>query len=139
MTPRTIWWKRSLTAIRPVAIDDLIVVDASETSRPIGFNPLAVGDDEHERELAVDRVLHVIREIYADFWGPRTDDVLRSALLTMVQLRAPDGSPLTLCEVEPLLTNAAYRRMLWRQSIPTRLRPFWALVRVARPERAGRA
>jgi type IV secretory pathway TraG/TraD family ATPase VirD4 len=106
-------------------VDDLIVLDASEISAPIGFNPLAVGSDEHERELAVDRVLHVIHEIYAAFWGPRTDDVLRGALLTLVQVRAPDGSPLTLCEVESLLTNAVFRRAIWRQSIPDRLRPFW--------------
>lgn len=107
-------------------VKDLIVLDASEHSTPIGFNPLAVGNDEHERELAVDRVLHVIREIYSDFWGPRTDDVLRGALLTLVQAGSRGDLPPTLCEVETLLTNTAYRRALWQQPIPDRLQPFWA-------------
>jgi type IV secretion system coupling TraD/TrwB family protein/type IV secretory system conjugative DNA transfer VirD4/TraG family protein len=108
--------------------DDLIVLDPSETNTAIvGFNPLASGTSEHERELVVDHVLHVFREIYADFWGPRTDDVLRSALLTLVHLRALNGSPLTLCEVPALLTNPAFRRALGqRQAIPDQLRPFWA-------------
>jgi hypothetical protein len=76
--------------------DDLIMLDASDTGIPIGVNPLAVDGDEHERELAVDRVLHTIRAIYAEFWGPRTDDVLRAALLTMVEVQALGGAPLTL-------------------------------------------
>jgi Type IV secretory system Conjugative DNA transfer len=108
-------------------INDLIVLDPSETTGAIiGFNPLAGATNEHERELVVDHVLHVIHEIYADFWGPRTDDILRSALLTLVHLKGLDGSPLTLCEVPALLTNTAFRRALGRQFIPEQLRPFWA-------------
>jgi AAA-like domain/TraM recognition site of TraD and TraG len=106
--------------------DDLIILDPSQTTRPIGFNPLASAANEHERELVVDHVLHVFREIYKDFWGPRTDDVLRSALLTLVHVHALDGSPLTLCEVPTLLTNHGLRQALGKQSIPDQLRPFWS-------------
>ena len=115
------------------SLDDLIVVDASETDLPIAFNPLAVVGDETERELAVGRVLHVLREIYADSWGPRTDHVLRGALRTMVYVRALDGTPLTLCEVEPLLTNPAFRQALLQQPMPEYLRPFWAWYQRLRP------
>ena len=38
--------------------------------------------DEHARELAADRVLHIFqRLVSSSFWGPRTDDILRAALL----------------------------------------------------------
>lgn len=104
----------------------LIILDPSKTDRPIGCNPLAVSNGEHQRELAVDHVLHVFREIYADFWGPRTDDVLRTTLLTLVHLKALDGSAMTLCEVPAMLTNTSFRHAMAKQQVPEQVRPFWS-------------
>lgn len=107
--------------------DDVMVLDASATDRPLGFNPLAVtGRSEHERELAVDRILHVLREIYHSFWGPRTDDILRAVLLTLVNTKAQDGTNFTLCEVPELLINPGLRAHVMRQpALPQSLRDYW--------------
>jgi hypothetical protein len=106
---------------------DVIVADLAELSRPIGLNVLAGGGDEHGRELAADFVLSVLRSLWAQFWGPRTDDVLRASLLTLTHTHALDGSAFTLVEVPELLTNLPFRRFVTDQpTVPGSLRQFWA-------------
>ncbi|WP_457028729.1 type IV secretory system conjugative DNA transfer family protein [Kitasatospora sp. P5_F3] len=110
------------------AADRVVVLDPSETAQPIGFNPLAVapGAPEHVRELVADQVLHIFRDLYRAFWGPRTDDILRAALLTLVSVPAPNGSAFTLAEVSELLTNPALRRYAAAHpGLPQVLRDYW--------------
>jgi hypothetical protein len=110
-------------------VEDVIVLDPSETSTAVlGFNPLAVppAADEQTRELVVDQVVHVFHEIYKAFWGPRTDLVLRSALLSLVSVPAPGGSAFTLCEILTLLTSPALRRYVTTHaSLPASLQGTW--------------
>ena len=48
----------------------------------------------------MDQVVSIFHDLYRDSWGPRTDDILRAALLTLV------GVPgMTLTEVPLLLTD----------------------------------
>jgi hypothetical protein len=107
--------------------DDVIVLDASATDRPLGLNPLAViGQTEHDRELMVDRMVHILREIYHSSWGVRTDEVVRAVLLTLVNTKAVDGTAFTLCEVPELLMNRSLRTHVVRQpSLPRALRDWW--------------
>jgi hypothetical protein len=106
--------------------DRLIVLDAQDRQRPVGFNLLGNVRDEVERELTVDNVLHIFRSIWADFWGPRTDQVLRAALTTLASARATDGSRFTLCELPALLTNASFRSALVsRTHLSDSVRNYW--------------
>src|SRR5207245_6811573 len=43
----------------------VVVLDASKRDRPIGFNVLARNHSEEARELTVDGVLHVFKDIWA--------------------------------------------------------------------------
>jgi len=107
--------------------DDVVVVDLADTARPVGLNVLQPGSSEHDRELAADHVLAVLRSLWAAYWGPRTDDVLRAVLLTLTHTTAADGSAFTLVEVPELLTNAPFRRSVVAQpTVPASLRGFWA-------------
>ncbi len=83
----------------------LVLVDPAETERPASLNVL----DAHGREpeLVADQVTEVFHRLYAAFWGPRTEDVLRSACLTLARRR---GS--TLAHVPLLLQDADYRKSL---------------------------
>jgi hypothetical protein len=106
--------------------DDVVVINPADTSRPVGFNPLASDGSERGRELAVDHVLHVFREVWKDFWGPRTEAVLRSALLTLTATRAADGSAFTVCELPRLLNDTAFRAWLSANpALPSSVREFW--------------
>jgi hypothetical protein len=106
--------------------DDVIVLQAGDTSCPVGLNLLTGHQGEHARELAADQVLHVLKSLWAASWGPRTDAVLRASLLTHTHTRAADGSAFTLVDLVPLLTNAAFRRTVVSQdSVPRAVRGFW--------------
>jgi hypothetical protein len=108
------------------AVERVIVLDASKRDQPIGLNVLGHAHTEEARELVVDNVLHVFREIWQAFWGPRTDQVLRAALTTLVHTRAADGSAMTICEVVPLLTDPMFRRFVTVQAgLPPHLKEYW--------------
>ncbi len=107
---------------------DLVVLDPSATrDHVVGFNPLNVAAyGSGARELVADHVLGIFHSIYRDFWGPRTDEVLRAALFSLTHTKAPDGSAFTLLEAVDLLTNPALRRYVaTRPTLPDHLRLFW--------------
>ncbi len=107
--------------------DDVIVLNPADTARPIGLNVLGLGEGEQGRELAADFVLSVLHSLWAQYWGPRTDDILRTALLTLTHTRALGGSPFTLVEVPELLTSRPFRTFVTGQpTMPGTLRSFWA-------------
>jgi len=100
--------------------DRLVLFDPAQRERPLGLNVLACDKDD-ERELVTDSVVSIFRKTFERFWGPRTDDILRAALLTL--LRHPGA---TLCEVPILLLNRDVRARLTKNlDDPIGLRPFW--------------
>lgn len=108
-------------------VQDVIVLDPTDDSgRILGLNPLAGGDPE----LVTDQVVGIFHHLYAAFWGPRSDDILRGAIGTLV--RQP--VPYTLCEVPRLLTDAAWRRQLvGALDDPIGLEAFWASYEAWKP------
>lgn len=98
---------------------DVIVLDPADEERPVGLNLLAGAASD--TELVTEQVVGIFHQLYHASWGPRTDDILRSAVLTLV------GVPgMTLCEIPLLLTDAGFRRRLvGRVDDPIALGPFW--------------
>ena len=93
----------------------------------VGLNVLGQARTEQERELAADQLVHLMHSIWADSWGPRTADVLHSAILTLTHTRGYDGSAFTLAEIAPLLEQPAFRRFVTAQpTVPETVRSFWA-------------
>src|SRR5262249_55502488 len=106
--------------------DDVIVLDPMATDRPVGLNLLRPGCDEISREVVVDHVIHIWHKLYDEFWGPRTEDLLRGALLTLINSKAANGQACTLMETPALLTDQAFRRWVIRQpGLPPKLQGFW--------------
>jgi hypothetical protein len=77
---------------------------------------LGIARGEQQRELAVDHVLHIFQDLYRSSWGPRTADILRAGLLTLMLTKAPDGSAFTLVELPELLANDRLRKFVMSQS-----------------------
>lgn len=98
--------------------------------RPPGLNVLE-GDDH---DLVVDQLVGIFRRVFERFWGPRTDDILRVALLTLRRAAEnPDanvilaGEGATLADVPKLLTDEQWRRQLVDElEDPLGVEPFWA-------------
>jgi hypothetical protein len=81
----------------------LVVIDPERQERPVGLNVLHGRD----RGLAAEHLVGTFRRIYEQFWGPRTDDILRACVLTLAR-----DPRLTLAEIPTCLTNPAWRAPL---------------------------
>ena len=104
----------------------LVILDPAETQAPPAWNvlaptPGAMASGTVGREFAGENVVGVFRRLYAAWWGPRMDDVMRAACLTLARRR---GS--TLADVVTVLTNTGFRRgLLARHGEPDGLDGFW--------------
>ncbi|RKS70693.1 TraM-binding TraD/TraG-like protein [Actinomadura pelletieri DSM 43383] len=98
------------------AADKVVLFDPDQRRRP-ALNVLQ-GPDAH---LASDNLVGIFHRIYKDFWGPRTDDILRSACLTL--WHAPDA---TLADIPRLLADPAYRAPYTARVRDPILADFWA-------------
>ena len=108
-----------LDRVPPERTGEVVVLDPADDDRPVGLNLLARPGESPE--LVVDQVVSIFHDLYRESWGPRTDDILRAALLTLV------GVPgMTLAEVPLLLTDPGFRRpLVGRLNDPVALQPFW--------------
>ncbi len=100
-------------------IDDVVLLDPTDTARPVGLNPLALNG--RSPELAADQLLGLFHSLYLAHWGPRTHDILGASLLTLARLPG-----MTLAALPLLLTDANFRRrVVPRVADPIGLAPFW--------------
>jgi hypothetical protein len=84
---------------------DVVVINPTDTDRPVAINPLQVGGTD--RELAVDHLVAAFKSLFSGSWGPRTQDLLTAGLLTLT--RDPD---LTLASLPQVFTDPELRRRL---------------------------
>jgi hypothetical protein len=111
---------------------DVVVIDPAD-KRPVGLNPLV--SKRQNPALIADGILAVLKELYADSWGPRTQDILTGALMTLAQ--TPKS---TLVWLPSLLTDARFRRKLTKRlSDPIGLEPFWSAFEAMTPGQRDQA
>ncbi|AEV84394.1 type VI secretion protein [Actinoplanes sp. SE50] len=95
----------------------LVLLDPDQPGGPT-LNPLE-GDDH---DLVVDNVVSIFGRIFAKHWGPRIDDTLRVACLTL--LRKPGA---TLTQVPELLNEREFRRKFTQDlNDPAGLGGYWS-------------
>ncbi|MGA6164153.1 type IV secretory system conjugative DNA transfer family protein [Amycolatopsis magusensis] len=98
--------------------EKVVLLDADSRSRPPVLNPLEGPDTAR----TVDNLVSIFSHVYASSWGPRTEDILRSGLLTLREL---PGTP-TLTDLPKLLTVPAFRTRALEQLSDDVLTGFWA-------------
>ncbi|MBV1854580.1 type IV secretory system conjugative DNA transfer family protein [Catellatospora tritici] len=102
----------------PASLAKRIVLIDPDQPNPGRFNPLEDTNDPH---LAVDNLVGIFAKIFARQWGPRMDDTLRVACLTLMRHA---GSTLSL--VPPLLSDRTFRgRYTVGLDDPDGLAGFW--------------
>jgi hypothetical protein len=100
--------------------DDVVVLDPADEQRPVGLNVLRGGN--RPAELIADQVLSVFHDLYRENWGPRMQDILHAALLTLA-----DRPGMTLCALPVLLSNPRFRhKAVAALTDEIALKPFWA-------------
>ncbi|WP_432844316.1 type IV secretory system conjugative DNA transfer family protein [Dactylosporangium sp. CA-092794] len=101
----------------PASVAGRVVLFDPDQPNPPTLNPLA-GDDP---DLVVDNLVSIFGNIFAKAWGPRMDDVMRVACLTLLR-----HANVTLQHIPPLLNSAQFRSaMTVGLDDPAGLSGFW--------------
>lgn len=99
--------------------DDLIYFDAADSNSPWGYNPLADIAPVH-RALTASFLLDAFRKIWWEFWGPRSEHLLRHALLALL-----DQPNATLSDILRLFDDRHYRKAAMDRVHNAQVRDFW--------------
>ncbi|WP_091090912.1 ATP-binding protein [Micromonospora nigra] len=101
----------------PATTADRVVLFDPDQDNPPTLNPLE-GDDP---DLVVDNLVSIFGNIFAKAWGPRMDDVMRVACLTLLR-----HHNVTLQHIPPLLNSPQFRSaMTVDLDDPAGLSGFW--------------
>ncbi len=101
----------------PASVADRLVLIDPDQERGAQLNPLAGLDDD----LVVDNIVSIFSKIFQRHWGPRIDDVLRVACLTLMR-----KANATLTLVPPLLNDKQFRAAFTVDlDDPEGLKGFW--------------
>lgn len=106
--PKSQLVERILAIAPEEASERIVVLDATDTDAPVGFNPLDVGD--RDPDIVVDGILAALAAVFNDSWGPRTEYLIQGALLSLARAGKTRGEPYTLIDLPRVFTDDAFRR-----------------------------
>jgi hypothetical protein len=98
------------------AIDRVVLIDPDDNAPPPALNPLSARDQGR----SADTVTGIFKRIFADSWGPRTEDFLRSACLSLAGTENAG-----LANIPRLLENSAFRKRVTQSISDPVLKGFW--------------
>src|SRR3989441_12284116 len=98
---------------------DLIYFNVPDTAHLLAFKPLEASQAGF-RPLVASGLISVFKKIWAEFWGPRMEYVLRNTLLALLEL---PGS--TLLDVPRMLDDATFRSHVLAVVQNAQVRRFW--------------
>jgi type IV secretory pathway TraG/TraD family ATPase VirD4 len=123
--------KRILEHIPKHRTSDVVYLNPADANNTVTFNPLASVPKELQA-LTASGLIESFKKIWTDFWGPRTEYLLRNAILALLEMQTADFSHILRILTEPRLrryvanklTNQQVKKF-WQtefESYPTRLR-----------------
>jgi len=104
----------------------VVLFDPSGRGAPPCLNVLQGNRDSSDVDVITDNITGIFRRIYAAFWGPRTDDIFRAAVLTLLRSVGPGSGGVTLADIPGLLGDQANRRRVTATVTDPVLKGFWA-------------
>jgi hypothetical protein len=100
------------------------LLDFGDEQHPPALNLLACGASEADRQ--VEALLAIFRRLFSRYWGPRSEDLLRAALATLLTTPRAAGEPApTLADVL-LLLGDRLRPVAPVGADPVALARFWS-------------
>jgi hypothetical protein len=118
--------------LSPEVADRLEIFNSADPAGTARFNPLdARGRDPY---AVVDSIMAVFKAVFADGWGPRTEDILHASLLTLAIDGQQRSLPHTILDIPKLLTDDAFRRsVVGAVSAEPEIARFWARYEAMNP------
>lgn len=98
---------------------DLLYFDVPRPDQPLRFNPLQ-SVPPLKRPVAAAGLLDVFKKLWSDFWGPRTEHILRNALLALF-----DQPAATLADILLLLGDKKFRETAAVRITSPQVKQFW--------------
>ena len=111
--------ERALAHVPANRQNDLVHFNVPDGNLPLSFNPLQRVPTE-ERALTASDLVNVFKKIWADFWGPRLEHILRNAILALLEASEP-----TLADINRLLIDREFRRAVTLHLANREVREFW--------------
>jgi hypothetical protein len=99
--------------------NDLVWFDAANPSACRGINPFR-GITPQRRAIVVSNLLAIVRKLYSESWGPRTEHAMRHAFLAVSEVRNA-----TLVDAQRMLVDDQHRRWVLKQAKDEHVRFFW--------------
>jgi hypothetical protein len=96
-----------LDAIPRHRTNDVIYINPADPSRVIGLNVLQ-SVDRNQRSLVVSSLISILRNLYPNNWGPRTEYILEHAVYALLEQK----EPVTLAALPKLLIDHSYRKQI---------------------------
>lgn len=93
----------------------LLMIDLRNGEQVVGFNPLIGQGDSYSHAL---HLLEVLRQ-QSDSWGVQLEETLRNSLLAL------SSSGWSLLEIEPLLSNPAFRAQVLEKVADSHVKSFF--------------
>lgn len=90
-----------LDLIPPERVNDVVVLDPTDPTYAVGFNPFAGSGDV---SLVADQLGELFQRLWSAYWGPRTGQLAHMGLLTLARR---EGS--TLLDLPRLFLDPAFR------------------------------
>src|SRR5580658_1791591 len=84
--------------------NDVIYFNPKDQKRAFALNMLQCPRPD-QRGLVVSNVIGIFKKLWADSWGPRMEDILRSGLYALIE----QPSPASIIALPKLLSDSAYR------------------------------
>jgi len=111
--------ERLLRSVPAGRVKDVVYFNPADLGFPLGFNVLENKDPDLRSSIA-SGVVGVFRKLWADSWGPRLENVLRHAVLSLLPYRGA-----TLLSVLRLLMDEKYRSRIIEGEKDPIVRLFW--------------
>jgi hypothetical protein len=103
-------------------VDDVVLLDFADEQHPPALNLLACVPGEED--IHAEALVGIFARLFGRYWGPRSEDILRSAFATLLTSRQPGRPTPTLADVLNLLTDPA-EKARHPVSDPVALGQFW--------------
>ena len=100
-------------------LDDVVVVDPSDTANPVGINLLEL-DDPDQKNLMASALVAAIKHHFDYSWGPRLEYLLNYAILTLLEV--PNS---TMLGITRLLEDQNYLNYVLHFVEDPVVRKFW--------------
>ena len=98
---------------------DHLYWDVADPKCPLGYNPLTKVSAAL-RPLVASGYIETLRHQWSDAWGPRMENLLRWALLALLELPQSDFT-----DIMPLMTDKSFRKDVLHSVTDSEVKRFW--------------